>query len=50
MDEKYFADDRFIIPEKIKKMSKEELDIEISRLEQEVKNKKRNGQKKDIAV
>ena len=50
MTEKYFADDRFIIPDKIQKMSKEELDIEIARLEQEIKDKKRNAQKKDIAV
>lgn len=50
MAEKYFADDRFIIPDEIKKMTEEELDTEIARLEQEVKDKKRNARKKDIAV
>ncbi len=50
MSEKYFADDRFIIPEEIKNMTEEELEREITRLEQEIKEKKRNTQKKDIAV
>lgn len=40
MTEEYFADDRGIIPEDIKKMSNEELDREIARLEQEIKDKK----------
>ncbi|MDE7194972.1 MAG: hypothetical protein K2O14_13550 [Oscillospiraceae bacterium] len=40
MDEKYFVDDRGIIPEYIKKMSNEELDCEIARLEKEIRDKK----------
>lgn len=39
-NEKYFADDRMIIPEYIKRMSKEELDAEIERLEREHRDKK----------
>jgi len=35
--EPYFLDDRVIIPDYIKKMSKEELDKEIARLEAEAK-------------
>ena len=50
MAEKFFADDRFIIPDEIQKMSKEELETEIRRLEKELKDKKRNMQKKNIAV
>lgn len=38
--EKYFADDRMIIPEYIKRMSKEELEAEIARLEKEHREKK----------
>lgn len=34
-DEKYFADDRFIIPEDLEKMSQKELLLEIERLERE---------------
>lgn len=47
MKEKYFADDRFIISDEIKKMSKEEREREIARLEQEIREKKREakGQK-----
>lgn len=32
-EEKYFADDRFIIPEDLKNMSQKELLLEIERLE-----------------
>lgn len=46
MTEKYFADDRFIIPDEIKKMTREELDIEIARLKQEIKNKKEMHQRR----
>lgn len=34
-DEKYFADDRFIISDDLKKMSQKELLLEIERLERE---------------
>ena len=34
-EKEYFIDDRVVIPEDIKKMSKEELDREIARLEEE---------------
>lgn len=40
MKEEYFADDRVIIPEYIRKMSREELEKEIARLEKEVKESK----------
>ena len=46
--EEYFADDRFIISEEIQKMSPEELDREIARLEEEgrkEKERKTKGQK-----
>ncbi len=42
--EEYFADDRCIIPEEIKKMSREELDAEIERMEKEAKRKKEQRQ------
>ncbi len=45
MKDEYFADDRVIIPEYIKKMSKEELEQEIERLEKEAKEKKARNQK-----
>lgn len=35
MEEKYFADDRFIIPDEIKQMTSEERQKEIRRLEEE---------------
>lgn len=35
MEEKYFADDRFIIPDEIKQMTSEERQKEIKRLEEE---------------
>ena len=38
-EKEYFIDDRVIIPERIKKMSIEELDREIARLEAEAKSK-----------
>ncbi len=46
--EKYFAYDVLDIPEDIKNMSKEELDKEIERLENEQKKKRASQQK--IAV
>lgn len=42
MQEKYFADDRYVVSNEVKKMSKEERKREIARLEQEIKNKKCN--------
>ncbi|MCM1091910.1 MAG: hypothetical protein NC092_03475 [Butyrivibrio sp.] len=45
MKEEYFADDRGIIPEYIKKMTREELELEIERLEREVKEKNAKNQK-----
>lgn len=48
MEERYFEDDRGIIPEYIKKMSNEELDREIARLEQEIKAKKQIEDKKAV--
>lgn len=45
MKEEYFADDRVVIPEHIKKMSREELDAEIARLEKEAREKKERNQK-----
>ena len=50
MAEKYFADDRFIISDEVKNMSNEQRKREITRLENEIKDRKRNMQKKDIAV
>ena len=35
MEEEYFADDRFTIPDEIKQMTDEEIDSEIRRLEEE---------------
>ena len=49
----FLIDDRFIISKDIKKMSKEELDKEIERLENENKIKKatqRKNEKNGIAV
>ena len=43
--EPYILDDRVIIPEYIKKMSKEELDAEIARLEKEEQEKKAKNRK-----
>ena len=40
IDEKYFIDDRVIIPDEIKKMSQEELEEEIRKFEAEIKRKK----------
>lgn len=37
MKEEYFADDRVVIPDYIKRMSKEELEQEIARLESEIR-------------
>lgn len=47
MREKFFADDRCIIPEDIKKMSKAELEAEIARIEKEAMENK--GQKQKTA-
>lgn len=41
MKEEYFADDRVVIPEYIKKMTSEERRAEIERLEKEARKKKR---------
>lgn len=38
--EEYFADDRCIIPDDIKRMSKEELEAEIAKLEAEIRERK----------
>ena len=48
MSGKYFADDRFIISDEVKNMSKEERKREIARLENEIKDRKRNMQKKEL--
>lgn len=40
MEEEYIVDDRVIIPEYIKRMSREELDQEIARLEEEARKEK----------
>lgn len=47
-EQQYFADDRGIIPDYIKKMSPEQLRDEITRLEQEIKDKKRIEDKKAV--
>lgn len=39
-EKKYFIDDRVIIPDDIKKMSKEELQKEIDEFEKEAKKKR----------
>ncbi len=46
----YFADDRFIIPDYIRKMSREELEPEIARLEREEQEKRDRKQKEVAAV
>lgn len=43
--EPYFLDDRVVIPDYIKKMSKEELEQEIERLEKEAEEKRAKNQK-----
>lgn len=43
--EPYFLDDRCIIPDEVKKMSKEELDAEIERLEEEARQEKTSNRK-----
>lgn len=35
-DKKYFIDDRLIIPDEIKKMTNDEIEVEIARLEAEI--------------
>lgn len=50
MKEEYFADDRCIIPDEVKKMSREELDAEIERLEKEAREKKAKNRKLAAAV
>lgn len=52
MEEKYFADDRFIIPDEIKQMTSEEIDSEIKRLEEEGRKERdrlRREQAKQLA-
>lgn len=39
-DKKYFVDDRVIIPDEIKNMSNEDIELEIARLESEINTKK----------
>ncbi len=41
-EKKYLIDDRVIIPDEIKAMSKEELEIAIRQMENEIKSKKKN--------
>lgn len=48
--EPYFLDDRCIIPDEVKKMSKEELDAEIERLEKEEQEKKAKNKKLVAAI
>jgi len=50
MKEEYFADDRVVIPEYIKKMTSEERRAEIERLEKEAMEKKEKSQKKLVAA
>lgn len=45
-EQEYFADDRGIIPDYIKKMTPEQLRAEIVRLEQEIKAQKQAKEKK----
>lgn len=47
-EQQYFADDRGIIPDYIKKMTPEQLRAEIVRLEQELKAKKQTEDKKAV--
>ena len=42
-ENKYFIDDRIIIPDDIKKMSAEELEAAIAQLERELKIKKESA-------
>lgn len=42
-EKKCFIDDRGIIPDDIKKMTKEELQKELDKFENEAKKEKRNG-------
>lgn len=47
MEKKYFADDRpIVIPDRIKEMSKEELDAEIEKLEKEARKQRESIQQK----
>lgn len=50
MKEKYFADDRVIIPEYIRKMSKEDLEQEIARLEEEARKEKSKRKQEEVAA
>lgn len=50
MKEEYFADDRVVIPEYIKKMTSEERRAEIERLEKEAREKKEKNQKLVAAI
>jgi hypothetical protein len=45
----YFADDRLIIPERIQRMTREELDAEIERLENEIRAEKEQKKVKQTA-
>ena len=50
-DKEYFIDDRVIIPDEIKKMTKEELETEIAKFEAEIAVRKQllEQQKKESA-
>ena len=50
MEEKYFADDRFIISEEVQKMSEEEMDREIKRLEEEGRKERDRIKREDRKV
>lgn len=48
--EPYFLDDRVIIPDDVKKMSREQLEQEIARLEKEAKKNKAKKQKIVVGI
>ncbi|MCM1231173.1 MAG: hypothetical protein NC245_00745 [Muribaculum sp.] len=50
MREAYFADDRVIIPEYIRKMTSEERRAEITRLEEEARKEKLKRKQKEVAA
>lgn len=47
-EQQYFADDRGIIPDYIKKMTPEQLSAAIARLEQDIKTQKQIEDKKAV--
>lgn len=46
----YFEDDRYIVPDDIKRMTPEEIKEEIARLENEIKTKRKPSSNGKIAV